>query len=148
MTALLSERKLDPTDYDLIRTVLTAMVDRLKRTGRKAVHGYLDVQSAMDWLAEHDNVYIINESYLVAYDIGTPWYAAEDVSFLQECLVLAIAISGDFTAIPVFLERKAREAGAVLVLAGTALANSDNALASLYHPAGYVQQSLTLVKEL
>lgn len=146
--ALPSERKLQRTDYHLVLRVLTNMVKRLQRTERKAMYNYMDAEVATRALYDMEHVYIVGEAYLVAYELGTPWYCPEGVTMLNEKLVARLAVSGDFTDIPAFLERKGREAGAAIVIAGTALAKSDDALASLYHRAGYRTEALTLVKEL
>lgn len=142
-----SERKLTRSDYFLVQRVLTDMVKRLRRTKAKAMYQYMDADTALKALYDMDHVYIVNEQYLVAYELSTPWYCPPGVIMLEEMLVLGLAVSGDFTVIPAFLSRKAAEAGAVLATAGTALAKSDVALASLYHRAGFSTQALTLVKE-
>lgn len=142
-----SVRKLDRTDYFLVLRVLTDMVERLRRTGRKAMYQYMDAKVAINALYDMDHVYIVDDAYLVAYELSTPWYCPADIIMLEELLVLRLVASGDFTVIPAFLSRKAVEAGAVLASAGTALAKSDKALASFYHRAGYRTEALTLVKE-
>jgi hypothetical protein len=142
-----SERKLSRTDYFLVQRVLTDMVKRLRRTKAKAMYQYMDAETAIKALYAMDHVYIVDEAYLVAYELSTPWYVPSDYIMLEEMLVLRLAASGDFSVIPAFLSRKATEAGAVLAVAGTALAKSDEALASLYHRAGFSTQALTLVKE-
>lgn len=143
-----SERKLNKSDYHLVKRVLTVMVERLQRTGAKSMYAYMDVPTAMNWLYSLEHVYIVDDAYLVAYELGTPEYIREGVTFLNERLVIRLAVSGDFTVVPAFLERKAREAGAKLACAGTALAKADGALASLYHRAGFSTQALTLVKDI
>jgi hypothetical protein len=142
-----SERKLHRDDYQLILRMLTDMVKRLQATERKAMYRYMDPVAATAALYDMDNVYIVGEAYLVAYSLGTPWYCPDNVVMLTERLVLRLAAGGGFEIIPEFLSRKAAEAGAVLAIAGTALAKSDEALASLYHRAGFSTQALTLVKE-
>lgn len=145
--AIPSERKLARTDYFMVQRLLTDMVKRLRAKGRKAIYEYMDADTALKHLYTMEHVYIVDEAYLIAYDLCTPWYVPEDLIFLEEVLVMRLAVSGDFTVVPSFIERKAREAGAVLAVAGTALATSDDALASLYHRAGFSTQALTLIKE-
>lgn len=111
------------------------------------MYQYLDPLAATRALYDLDTAFIVEEAYLVAYDVGTPWYAKEGAVMLHERIVVRLAVSGDFSVVPAFLADKAREAGAVLALAGTALAKADNALASLYHRAGFSTQALTLAKE-
>lgn len=142
-----SVRKLNKSDYFLILRVLTDMVQRLQQCGRKAMYQYMDPKVALKALYAMEHAYIIDDAYLVAYELDTPWWASDGTLFLHEQLVLGLAVSGDFTVIPDFLSREADRAGAVLAVAGTALAKSDDALARLYHRAGYSTQALTLVKE-
>lgn len=112
------------------------------------MHQFLDVQAALDGLYSFDDVYIVDEAYLVAFFIGEPWYAP-GVKVLSERLVLRLAVSGSpsFSVVPAFLEARAREAGCRLALVGTALAASDTALASLYSRHGWKAETLTLTKE-
>lgn len=93
-----------------------------------------------------EHAYIVNEQYLVVYAIGTPWYA--DDTFLEELLVLHLGNGGSFKTVTDFLEAAAAQAGATLVISGTALASSDRALARLYAAQGFSQEALTLTKEI
>lgn len=111
------------------------------------MYNYLDAETATKALYDLEHVYIVSDTYLVAYQLATPWWANSDAVFLEELLVLRLAVSDNFDLVPQFLADRAREAGAQLVVAGTALAKSDRALASLYHRAGYSTQAFTLVKE-
>jgi hypothetical protein len=144
---LSSERKLTRSDQLLIHRILIDMVDKLQRSGRKTMFQYLDVTSAMQWLFGCDHAYIVNDAYLVVYDIGEPEYMTPGTKVLAERLVLKLAVSGDFRVVPAFLQRKAREAGCKLVIAGTALAKSDAALASLYQRSGFNTECITITKE-
>lgn len=94
-----------------------------------------------------EHCYIVDERYLIAYEIGAPWYQ-DDVYFLNELLVLALIGGGDFRSVTSFLEGRAREAGCVDAIAGTALAPSDAALASLYEKHGFMRGAISLSKEI
>jgi hypothetical protein len=146
---LSSERKIASTDYFRIEGILSRMVQKLQRSKRKAMYQFLDVDAAMAALYDMDHVYILEEQYLVAYAIIEPWYAKAGTSVLAEQLVLRLAVSGaaDFSVVPAFLERKAREAGCTLAVVGTALAKADAALASLYTRHGFKAETTTLTKE-
>jgi hypothetical protein len=145
---MLSERRVNPSDFLLIKAIVTETVNRLKRTKRKAMYQYLDVDSIMAYIMRSEHAYILG-NYLVLYEIDTPWYAKDDVEFLNELLVLKLAVSGDtnFGIVPAFFERKAQEAGAKLAAVGTALAKADAALASLYMRHGFQPEAFTLIKE-
>lgn len=84
--------------------------------------------------------------YLVAYEIGSPWYT--DRLILSELIICRLRGNSAFGVVPSFLEHKAREAGCTLITAGTALARSDRALASLYMKHGFTLGALSLTKEL
>jgi hypothetical protein len=142
-----SERKLEQADYYLITAVLNDLVAKLRRVGTKAIFKHLNVQRAVRHIYQFDNAYIVDNAYLVIYDIDTPWYTDEDCLVLSELLVLRLAVSGDFSVVPAFLERKGREAGCQLVVAGTALAKTDKVLASLYHNHGWSTETHTITKE-
>lgn len=100
----------------------------------------------MQFLYSHEHVYIIDDAYLIAYEIGSPFYSSE--LFLNEIIVFRLGASEDFGVVPAFFERKAREAGCKLIVAGTALARTDAALASLYHKHGFATETHSLIKEL
>lgn len=142
-----SERKLTEADLPRIHAVLHKLAMKLKRAGAKAAHGYIDPDTMIESLRHRKHAYIV-DGYLVVYELGTPWYATDDVLFIAEQLVLRIAVSGDFAAIPAFLERKGREAGCQMAIAGTALARSDKALASLYNSSGFTTEGYSLTKVL
>lgn len=145
--ALSTARKLRTEDLHLVHTALHDLSIKLKRANRKVCHGFIDVPVMLQNIANRQHAYIV-AGYLVIYEMGRPWYAADDVLFLSEQLVLRIAVSGDFREVPLFLEQKAREAGCQLLLAGTALAKSDPALASLYYQHGFHTEGYSLIKEL
>lgn len=110
------------------------------------MYQYMDPKVALDAIYEFEHAYIV-DGFLVVYDLDTPWWAKAGTVFLEELLVLRVAVSGDFARVPEFLEAQAREHGASLAVVGTALAKSDEALSSLYRRAGFRTQALTLVKE-
>lgn len=140
-------RKITRADYHLILRVLEDLATKLKASGKKAAWQYFDPTTVTRALYDMGTAFIVEEAYLVAYTLGTPWYSKDGIIMLHEELVVRLAAGGDFSVVPAFLADKAREAGAVLAIAGTALAKADNALASLYHRAGFSTQALTLVKE-
>lgn len=143
---MLQARKLSKEDYYLIRGILKSLIRKLQAADRKAIYSHLDLDAAMQSLYQFDHAYVVNESYLVVYELGIPWYSSS--LMLSEQLVLQLSSNSDFAVVPSFLEQAGREAGASLVETGTALAKSDAALASLYKRAGFTQAALALTKEL
>lgn len=110
------------------------------------MYRYLDVDVAMSSIYEFEHAYIVADSFLVIYSVEAPWYSND--LFLHERLVLRLMKSAPFGVVTQFLTSAAVEAGAVLAAAGTALAKSDAALASLYIKDGFSPEGLTLVKEI
>lgn len=124
---------------------MSRLIEQLRQSSVKAMYKHLDLEAAISNLYEFNHAYIVG-GYLVVYEIGTPWYSKE--LFLHELLVLRLYRQGDFRVVPTFLASEAREAGAVVACAGTALALSDRALASLYHRSGFKTEALSLTKEI
>jgi len=144
--ALLSHREVTPLDLPIIRSTLSTMVDRLRKNNTKHIYKIMNVDIGMNNLCLMDHVYIVNECYLVIYDIFTPWYS--ETPILAEQLVLQLASGGRFSDVVSFLEEAAREAGASSVVVGTALAKSDKSLATMYQREGFQQEAIELSKEL
>lgn len=144
MTGTWLERKATQKDYYLIKTVMDKYATRLKKSGAKSWYNYIDVDTVMKRIYDHE-IYILDEEYLVVYEITSPWYN-DEVLFLQEIIVLRLG-QGDFSKVPAFLKRKGKEAGAVLVGVGTALARNDAALASMYQRFGFTSGDITLTLE-
>lgn len=140
-----SHRRVSATDHPLIEQALTGLVDELKRKPRKALYNYLDVPTAMRSM-NHLDAHIVADSYLVVTDVSSPWFSQD--LFLHELLVLRLKPGAPFEVVPRFLGHLAREAGAKLAAAGTALAKSDAALASLYQRSGFEEAARTLVMEV
>jgi hypothetical protein len=122
------------------------MIEGLEASGGKAIHTILDLDTAMFGIYSFEHAYIVQDAYLVMFVLGVPWYSTDLV--LSEQLVLALRPSKDFSVVPRFLEQAGREAGARLAEAGTALAKSDRALASLYERSGFTVEAFALTKEL
>jgi hypothetical protein len=141
------ERKVLPSDYTLIRNACEKVLKKVKRRKAKLWFQYVDIEATVDFILKNANSYILDESYLVVYAIGTPWYAKPDVKMLEEMFVLKLENAHTFPSIPAFLERKGAEAGVSLVGVGTALTRYDDALASMYEASGFQREAIMLVKE-
>jgi hypothetical protein len=131
--------------FALVRDRFLAKSDRLKDAARKFVHEDIDPLVALRNVFEAENAYIVC-GYLVVYNITEMWWS--DSPILAEQLVFALEPESSFDAVINFLEDKAREAGAKYLCVGTALAKSDNALASLYEKRGFSRMAINLAKEI
>lgn len=140
------ERKVQLSDYTRIKSACEQKLRQLKRQKAKLWINYISIDDTMNFIMKHDGSYILDESYLVVYSLGSPWYN-RSIIMLEEMIVLRLAEGGDFAAVSAFFDRKAVEAGAVLQGVGTALTRYDNALASFYKQAGYSQGAIILEKE-
>lgn len=88
---------------------------------------------------------ILDEAFLVAYDVGSPWYS--DRVFLREQLVLRIGEGSSFSAVCDLLDDLAEQHGANDILVGGALAKHPRALERMYKAHGYeVQAAPSLIK--
>lgn len=142
-----SDRKVSRDDYFLIKHVLTKHHKRLLRSNAKAWYKYIDLDACMKYFYECENAYVVDDAYMVIYEIVQPFYMKDGHTMLQEVIVLRLVGGSDFSAVPAFLERKRVEAGALLSAVGTALARNDAALASLYQSFGYKTETHLLIKE-
>ncbi|WCD56064.1 hypothetical protein [Caulobacter phage BL198] len=144
------ERRLHRDDYFLVRNKVQAYFDRRKNRLTKVWLKYVDLDVVMDFLfRDTTEAWIVGGAYLVVYDVGTPWYANPDKhKFLSEIIVLALVPGGSLSVVPEFLANQAREAGAVVAGAGTALAPNNRALARVYSRAGFNIEAFILIKEI
>lgn len=113
----------------------------------KAWFKLIDLDACLKFIFNAEHAYIVGGAFLVVYEIVSPWYAKDEDTILEEVIVLRLVRGGDFSSVPAFLERKRAEAGAKLVCAGTALARTDAALASVYQKLGFKTETIILVKE-
>jgi len=137
--------KLAAYHYALVKDRFITKADQLRLQARKHMHQDIDPMVALRNVFEADHAYIV-DGYLVVYDISTMWWS--DTPILAEQLVFALEPTSRFASVIEFFEAKAREAGAKFICAGTALAKSDKALASLYEREGFSQVAINLSKEI
>lgn len=90
---------------------------------------------------------IVDDSYLVMYDHGTPWYNP-NITVLEEVMVIKIAPGGSFDNVVAFLQSQGRLHHASFVSVGTALAMQDDTLAGVYQRYGFQTSAHQLVKPL
>jgi hypothetical protein len=90
---------------------------------------------------------LLISGYLLAYQIGTPWYSDGDV-FYEHLLLKVDPAAHSIRPVLRAMENIARGTGCVGIAVGTALNSSDERLARVYHRAGYSTQAHALYKEL
>lgn len=78
---------------------------------------------------------IVDEAYLIVYDIGCTWYS--DRLFLQEQMVLRLGPGSSFAAVCLTLEELRKQYGCEDILVGGALAFSHRGLTRLYQREGF-----------
>lgn len=81
--------------------------------------------------------YILDEAYLVAYYVGSPWYSHR--IFVEECLVLRIGKGSSFDSVCDLLDDIADEHDAEIIFVAGALAKHKRALVKKYKSYGYVE---------
>lgn len=141
----MSVDKLNQRHWNYIRTVFQDKAAELKRLARKHTHSVIDPDVALRNVFDAEHAYIV-DGYLVVYEISTLWWSDDPI--ISEQLVFALEPNGDFSSVIRFFEAKAREVGARWIQAGTALAKSDRALASIYQRYGFEQHAIGLSKEI
>lgn len=144
----LGNRRIGPEDYQKIAVAVIQCIDTMRKEGGKAITRRLDEQSVMTHIISSQNAWLLEDTFLVVYSIVTPWYAPCNSFELREELVLRITHnSRDFSVVPEFLAQRAEAEGVVLTAVGTALARSDDALATKYEQHGFLREATLLTKE-
>jgi hypothetical protein len=86
---------------------------------------------------------IIDDAYLLVYEVATPWHSNKQV--VHELMVLRLRAGSNFNAVCDTLDDIAEGSQAAAILVGGALTRSPEALVRLYKARGYeldVQPSL------
>lgn len=131
-------------DADRIESALLPY--RTKTALRKDWFHLVDVDKVLDAVLTGDeNSCIVDDSYLVVFAVGRPWYGS--TVLVEEKLVLRLpGATASFSSVTALLDRIAASTSAAGVVVGTALAPVDEALARLYKRQGYSTQSQSLAK--
>lgn len=88
---------------------------------------------------------IVDNAYLIVYDVGCTWYS--DRLYLQEQMVLRLSPGSNFTAVCLTLEYLREQHQCQDIFVGGALAFSARALTRLYQRAGFEQLTIpSLIK--
>jgi hypothetical protein len=140
-------RRLAAEDYSHVRAVWEARYTKVQKwPDHKKWFDNIDVDQGLEFIFSHENAYVIDEAFLLVYEIGSPWYN-NNVTYLSELTVIRIGPGGSLATVVAFMDAKAKEAGAKLVGVGTALSRTDAALASEYIKLGFRPETTLLVKE-
>lgn len=83
---------------------------------------------------------ILDEAYLLVYNIGSPWYTQELI--LVEEMVLRIGKGSHFSVVTDYLADLAEEHGCRVQLVGGALARSSRAITRLYQRQGFTVEGV------
>ncbi|WNV48166.1 hypothetical protein Ql52_gp030 [Caulobacter phage Quill_5.2] len=142
-----SARKLRDSDYWLVRQVVDERREYLQNSKRKSWYKYLDTDACMSFIYACENAYVVDDAFLVVYEITNPAYAQKHILFVEEVMVLRLVPGSSFDAVTAFFDEVRERVGAVGIFAGTALAKSDRALARLYSRAGYRTETFIMTKE-
>lgn len=130
----MASRSVKPEDYGPIHLAFTRGVHDLQ--GHKPFSKAMDPSKAAFHLVfDHPHSYIIDETFLVCYQIGTPWFSNERM--LGEMSVLRLGAGGSFSKVTDFLKAEAKRHSCKWVLTGTLLSNCDELLSRLYTMKGF-----------
>lgn len=125
---------------------IRTQLERAKMAGKKDWLANLDVRFTVDQL-RHENIpAVIVDGYLIAFQLGAPWYSPKAV-YLNECLVLRLGDrAGNFRVVPETLLRLARGIPqCVGICVGTALTRDDR-LARVYQRFGFQPEAQSLFR--
>jgi len=140
-------RRLTAEDFPAVYDAVVSTLGKIRRKSDKAWVKHIDTVSVLETLFDPDcTAYIVDDTYLIYYEVGSAWYGP--ATTLEEKLVLSLRPGSSFSVVTDFLEERARLHGAELIAVGTALAPSDAALARCYSRQGYKQEVITLIKEV
>lgn len=132
----LRRRQPDRMDSRRIREALEANLVSVREA---PVAVLVDIDKAVEVIVNNVvDAVIVDEAYLVVYEIGIPWYSDKEV--LLELLVLRIGEGSSFTAVTDTLDDLAYENDVVYTFVGSAFARSPRALSRLYSRQGFVDE--------
>lgn len=140
-------RRVGPADVGLVTEVATTTFDKILRRRKKEWIRQVDLTVVLPYIFHKDtHAYIVEDAYLVMFDVGAAWWTNEQT--LMEQLVLSLRPGTDFSVVTDFLEEQAMRHEVDLISVGTSLAPSDAALVRLYSRYGYQQECIALTKRI
>lgn len=134
-------------DEQIIEAAVRTYHSRIGSRINKMWFKHVDVNRVLTRILSGDLLAaIVDDSYLVVFTIGAPWYTDELV--LEELGILTLGRGGDFAVVTRFLEDAAKANGCVMVAVGTALSRENEALARKYKRQGYLTEAYQLIKPI
>lgn len=82
---------------------------------------------------------IVDEAYLIVYDVCEPWYSEEVI--LVELMILRIGEGSSFDAVVDMMDDLAEEYNTTCTHVGSAFARSPRALSRLYSRRGFIPEN-------
>lgn len=141
-------RLVNEEDYSLIFKAVNSATEELVEAGTKPLANTMDPEVAVDFLIySNTHSYILDETFLVAYTIGEPWFSKD--KFLGELMVIRVAgLTGSLKDVKSFLQSEAERHSCKWIAVGTLLSPREEALSALYTRSGYSKSLIQLVKEV
>lgn len=137
-------RQIEPRDIQPIAERVAALASHRQGTEAKPWFRLIEPDVVMSRLLSNPLVWIVNETYLVSIEVGSPWYTSKRL--VEEQLVMKLYPDGpgSFADAVNFLKSAQQWVDAKGVGVGTALTLDDAALAAKYEAHGFVQVATTL----
>ncbi|WWO60250.1 acetyltransferase [Xanthomonas phage SB3] len=145
MSLAFSPSSRPPTPNDAER-IERAIVQALRSVSKESLGSLASPEKMLySILSGEARSVVVEESYLVVYDYGIPWYSNK--MFLFELMVLKIGTEGSFSDVTDILDHLADQVDAKAIAVGSQLCKAPAALSRLYSRAGFVNEGKTsLVK--
>ena len=83
---------------------------------------------------------VLDDSYLLIYNVGSPWYSTSSV--LSEEMVLRLRPGSHFSVVTDYLDDLAEHYDCDLILVGGALSRSSRAITRLYQRQGFTVEGV------
>jgi len=127
------------SDRELITVALAAAVYR----SLASTVSYLctDQKYVVDNILDHTYTSVVlDDSYLLIYNVGSPWYSTSSV--LVEEMVLRLQPGSHFSVVTDYLDDLAEHYDCDLILVGGALSRSSRAITRLYQRQGFTVEGV------
>lgn len=137
-------RQLEPRDVEPLARCVAEVSAQRQACAAKPWFKFINPDVVLTRLLTNPLVWIINETYLVSLEVGSPWYT--DKRLVEEQLVVKLYPEGpgSFAEVTEFLKAVPEWVGAEGTGVGTALTEYDAPLVQKYTEAGFVPVATTL----